>query len=203
MAQLRKIFRAYENNIWQQLTDELGGQFTDEAGWRQDNVTVHIDEWTVTLDYHCEPGYRTEHIYTRLRAPYVNADGLRFNVYHAGVFNGIAKLFGVQDVKVGHKEFDEMFVVKTNNEQKMKALCANARLRELIKTEPHIHLQVRDSGSWFAEAFPDGVDELVLEVEDNVRKLERLRRLYALFAEMLHTLCHIGSAYEDAPDLST
>jgi len=153
----------------------------------------------ITLDLHGEAGYRSEVLYTRLRAPYVNPDGFRFNIYHETVFSGIAHLFGGQDVTTGFDEFDHMFVVKATDEDKVRRLCAGKKLRELVKTEPHLHLFVRNSGDWFADRFPEGVDELVLEVEGEVTDLDRLKRLYAIFAQTLHRLCRIGSAYEDDP----
>jgi hypothetical protein len=94
-----------------------------------------------------------------------------------------------------------MFVLQGNDENRLKTLCGNTGFKDLIVSEPGIHLFVRDSGDWFREEFPAGVDELVLEVEGEVKHLERLKRLYALFSNTIHVLCHIGSAYEDDPDL--
>lgn len=194
-------FRPHADDVWRKLSDQLGGEFLDQGGWRQDKVVARLDPWVVTLDVHSEPHYRHEAIFTRFRAPYVNPDGFRFNIYRQPVWAGVARLLGMQDVRVGCPEIDKKFVVKTNNPAQARRLFANVRLCDLLLCEPDAHLHVRDSGDWFAEEYPEGVDELVLEIEGRVTSLARLEKLYALFAETLHTLCHIGSAYEQDPKL--
>lgn len=196
MASLRERFADRENELWKQLSDELGGRLTDKKGWRHDKVVAQVGAWMVTLDYHSEPGYRSEHIYTRLRAPFVNPDGFRLAVSHQGLFANIGKLMGMQDVQVKHEPFDKMFLVQGTDPAQIKSLFEDDRIRELTKLEPGIHLQVRDSGSWFDDVFPEEVDELVLEVQGEVKDLDRLKRLFDLFARVLDRLCKGGSAYE-------
>jgi len=196
MASLRERFADHENALWKKLSEELGGQLTDKKGTRHDKVVAQVGPWVVTLDQHSEAGYRSEHVYTRLRAPFVNPDGLRFDVSHQGVFSNIGKLVGMQDISVEHEPFDKIFLVQGSDPDKIKALFDDDNIRELIKLEPNIHFQVRDAGSWFEDYFPDNVDELVLEVQGEVKELHRLKRLFDLFARVLDRLCRLGSAYE-------
>ncbi len=196
MASLRERFADRENELWKKLSDELGGKLTDEKGARHDKVVAQVGSWAVTLDQHSEAGYRSEHIYTRLRAAFVNPDGLRFAVSHQSVFSNIGKLIGMQDIQVEHEPFDKMFLVQGSDPDTIKSLFDDGKLRELTKLEPDIHLQVRNAGDWFEDYFPDDVDELVLEVEGEVRDLHRLKRLFDLFARVLDGMCRLGSAYE-------
>jgi hypothetical protein len=196
MASLRERFAGHENALWKKISDELGGQLTDQKGARHDKVVADIGSWTVTLDQHTEAGYRSEHVYTRLRAAFVNPDGLRFAVSHQTVFANIGKLVGLQDIQVDHEPFDNMFLIQGTDADKIKALFDDDKLRELTKLEPNIHLQVRDAGSWFEDFYPDNVDELVLEVQGEVKDLDRLKRLFDLFSNVMDGLCRIGSAYE-------
>ncbi|MEZ6190515.1 MAG: hypothetical protein R3C45_04405 [Phycisphaerales bacterium] len=196
MASLLERFADHENALWKKLSDELGGTLTDLKGSRHDKVVAKVGQWVVTLDMHSEPGYHAEHLTTRLRAPFVNPDGLRFMVRHQGIFDHLGKLVGMQDIKVDHEPFDKMFLIQGSDPAKIKSLFADERLRGLVKTEPNIHIQVRDAGNYFEDYFPDNVDELVLEVCDEVKDLDRLKRLFDLFARTLDDLCKIGSAYK-------
>lgn len=196
MASLRERFADHENELWKKISEELGGQLTDEKGSRHDKVVARVGPWTVTLDQHSEAGYRSEHIYTRLRAPFVNPDCLRFAVSHQGIFANIGTLIGMQDIQVQHEPFDKMFLIQGSDPDKIKTLFDDDALRELVKLEPNIHLQVRDAGSWFEDQFEEDVDELVLEVEGVVKDIHRLKRLYMLFARTLNGMCKLGSAYE-------
>jgi len=207
MGFLRQLFGTSREEIWRQLCSEIGARYVEGGFWGGDKVQAHHGQWTITLD-----SYTTSHhnaathtgsstTYTRLRAPYVNKDGFRFTVYRKTIFSGLGKLLGMQDVEVGYPEFDEAFIIQGNDEAKLRALFANPRIRQLMGMQPDIHMTVKDDEGWFGTHFPDGVDELYFCLAGVIREVDRLKSLYYLFAEVLNQLCHIGSAYENDPNL--
>ncbi|HEX8707258.1 MAG TPA: hypothetical protein VF723_03265, partial [Pyrinomonadaceae bacterium] len=109
---------------------------------------------------------------------------------------------GMQDVEVGYPDFDRDFIIKGNDEKKLRALFANQKIRRLIQAQPAIKLTVKDDEGWFGADFPEGVDELYFQVHGVIKDIERLKLLYELFAETLNHLCQIGSAYERDPQLT-
>jgi hypothetical protein len=199
MGVLRNWFGPSKHEIWQQLSRDVGGTYVDGGYWGRDKVIAQHGEWTVTLDTYAVSTGKTVVHFTRMRAPYVNQDGFRFTIYRSGWFSELGKLLGMQDVEVGHPEFDEALVIKGNDEKKLRALFANPKIRELIQAQPTIHLAVKDDEGWFGTEFPQGVDELCFHVGGIIKDAERLKSLFALFAETLDHLCRIGSAYEDDP----
>ena len=199
---LRKIFGPSRKEVWKRLSDQLGAQFVEGGFARSDKVEVHVKEWVVTLDTFTVSTGKTVVVFTRMRAPYVNADNFRFNIYRKGFFTALAKAFGMQDVEVGFPEFDEAFVIKGTDESKLRALFANPTIRKLLELQPAIQLEVRDDEGWFGAHFPEGVDELRFHVAGVIKDLERLKLLFNLFAEVLNQLCHIGSAYERDPGIT-
>jgi len=201
MTEPRSHFRSHEEEVWNKLSEALGGEFLVGENYKTEKVHIHDGPWTITLDHHCHVGGRTEAIYTRFRAPYINTDGFRFKVHHQGLMDSLVNLFGMNDVQIGDEELDRIFVVETNEPKEVRKLLDSEALREHLRLEPHVYLGVRDSGDWFQDDYPDGVDELVLVVEDEVTDLVRLKRLYRLFAETLHRLCDIGSAYGIDPNV--
>lgn len=199
MSMLQGWFSAHTEEVWKQLSEQIGGKFIDGGFWHTDRVTAKVDSWTVTLDTHSEQVGRSCITYTRLRAAYVNRDGFRFTLYTADLFSGLAARLGMQDVVVGDPEFDRIFVVQGNDEEKVRALFSDAGLRERLRVQPEILLAVKDDEGWFGEHFPAGVDELLCRVTGRVDSLERLRGLFDLFAQTLHGLCRLGSAEEANP----
>ena len=202
MSILRKLFGPSQAEVWRQLCNEIGADFVDGDFWRGPKVVARVDEWTVTLDTYTVSTGRSRVAYTRLRAPYVNRDGFCFTIYRKTIFSGLGKLLGMQDIEMGDPFFDEQFIIKGNDEGKVRALFAHAPLRELIQMQPAIHLTVKDDERWFGKEFPEGVDELYFEVQGFIKDVARLKSLFELFAVTLHCLCHLGSAYEDDPHLS-
>jgi hypothetical protein len=205
MGLLRQLFGPSREEIWRQLCSEIDAQYVEGGFWKGDKVQAHHEQWTITLDsYTVSQSTGETHsstTYTRVRAPYVNKDGFRFTIYRKGFFSDLGRLFGMQDVEVGYPEFDEAFVIKGSDEEKLRALFSNSRIRQLLEMQPQVHLTVKDDEGWFSTAFPEGVDELYFSVVGVIKDVERLKSLYLLYAEVLNQLCHIGSAYENDPQL--
>ena len=63
--------------------------------------------------------------YTRMRAPYINPEGFRYTIYRKGLFSDLGKLLGMQDIEVGDPEFDEAFIIKANDEGRVRELFAD------------------------------------------------------------------------------
>jgi hypothetical protein len=203
MGFLRQLFGPSQEEIWRQLCSEIGAQYVEGGFWKGDKVQAHHGQWTFTLDTYTttDTENNTSTTYTQMRAPYVNKDGFRFTIYRKSIFSGLGKLLGMQDVEVGYPDLDEAFIIKGNDEAKLRALFANPKIRQLIEMQPSIYLTVKDDEGWFGTQFPEGVDELYFSVPWVVKDVEQLKSFYYLFAEMLNHLCHIGSAYENDPNL--
>jgi hypothetical protein len=201
MGVLRRLFGPSRKEIWRQLSTEIGAQYKEGGFWKGDKVEAKHGEWRVTLDSYTVSTGKVTIVYTRMRAPYVNADGFRFKVYRKSIFSGVGKLLGMQDIEVHDEQFDEDFIVKGTDEGRVRALLSNPKIRELIAAQKDIQFEVKDDEGWFGPTFPEGVDELSFVVVGIIKDVERLKLLYELFAETLEQLCRIGAAYETAPDV--
>ena len=199
MGIFRELFGPSQDEVWRQLSEEIKADYVEGGFWRGSKVRAAVREWTVTLDTFTVSAGKTYVTYTRMRAPYVNKDGFRFRIYRKGFFSEVGKLLGMQDVEVGHPEFDDEFIIQGTDENKLRELFADPTIRQLIEAQPAIRLEVKDDEGWFGEHFPEGVDELYFQVVGVIKELDRLKSLYELFARVLDHLCRIGSAYEDDP----
>ncbi len=199
---LKKWFGPSRKEVWTQLADATGAQFVPGGFWKGDKVEASHGDWTITLDTYTVSTGKSSITFTRIRAPYVNPDGFRFTIYRASIFSPIGKLLGMQDIEIGHEEFDRDFIIKATDESKVRMLLEEQRLRALIETQPQIHLSAKDDEGYFGSKFPPDADELVFQVHGVIKDIERLKSLFDLFAETLNQLCKIGSAYETAPDVT-
>jgi hypothetical protein len=199
MGVVRRMFGPSQKEIWRQLSEEIHAKFVEGGFWKGDKVEGAHGPWTVTLDKYVVSTGKVTVVYTRMRAPYVNPDGFRFRVYRRGIFSNLGKFLGMQDVEIGHPEFDRDFIIKGTDEGKLRQLFANPRIRALIEAQKDIDFSVKDDEGWFGATFPDGVDELAFLVVGLIKDVERLKQLYELFGATLDELCRIGSAYESDP----
>ena len=197
MSFLKSLFGPSREEIWRQLSSEVGGQFHAGGFFGGSAVQARTDDWIITLDTYTEGAGNTNTTYTRLRVPYFNPEGFRFEIYRSTIFTEIGKALGMEDIEVGHPGFDGDFVIKGNAPQRVRRLLHNRKIRELIDAQPRIHLSVKGHDGLFDRKFPAGVDELHFQSAGTIKDLRQLRTLFDLFAEVLQQICHEGKSYED------
>jgi hypothetical protein len=200
MGLFRSLFGPSQEEIWTSLRAQIAAELVDGGMWRGDKLRMQAGDWTVTLDEYTQmvmAGKTHIHIpHTRMRAPFPNPTGFRFSIHRASVFSYLGTLLGMQDIEVGHPEFDENFVVKSNQESVVRSLCDSARLRELVTAQPKFQLCIQNDEGWFGTKYPPDVDVLVFDVAASIRDVERLKGLYDVFAETLGKLSRMGVAGE-------
>jgi hypothetical protein len=205
MGVLRALFGPSKDEIWSQIANSIGGEFIDGGFWGKDALVYRHGEWEIVLDtYTVRSGGKHHHsrTYTRMRAPFVNRDSLRFSIYRASIFTSLGKLFGMQDIEIGDSFFDDTFVIKGNDEGKIRQFLQDSQLRSLIRAQPDIHFQTKDDEGFFRRSFPGGVDELYFSCYGVVKDTRLLRSLFELFSTALERLVEIDSAYETDPRVS-
>lgn len=205
MGILRSIFGPSKDEIWSQIARDIGGEFIEGGFWGKDVLVYKYGEWQILLDIYTVTTSTgkstTSTTYTRMRAPFVNRDGLYFKLYREGFFSSIGKFFGMQDIETEDPFFDGLFIIKGNSPERIKLLLADVRIKELIKQQPRIHFEIRDDEGWFSAAFPEGVDELYFQCVGVIKETELLKALFELFSLTLMRLVQIDSAYENDPNV--
>jgi len=203
MGILRQLFGPSKEEMWSQLSREIGAEYQPGGFFKgQDRVILTHREWEITLDTFTVSTGKSSTTYTRIRAPFVNPDGFRFNIYRKGVFSGIAKLLGTQDLEIGDSYFDDEFIIQSSSQDLVYRLLTSLEIRQLIQHQPDIHLEVKDDEGWFQKTFPDGVDELYFRTRGVIKDVARLKALFDLFAAVLDQLCRLGSGYEQNPGVT-
>ncbi|MCY3549837.1 MAG: DUF3137 domain-containing protein [Candidatus Poribacteria bacterium] len=206
MNKLRSIFGSSKDNIWAQIATDIGGEFIEGGFCSTDVLIYKHGEWQILLDTYTDivstGATTTSTTYTRMRAPFINKDGLYFKISRQGFLSSIGKFFGMQDIEIGDPFFDKQFVTKSNNPEKIKLLLANSRIKELCQSQPRIHLSIKDDEGWFGPDFPEGVDELYFERAGVIEETAQLKTLFGLFCLILERLVQIDSAYADDPQIT-
>ena len=210
MSKRRSILGPSKDEIWKQIATEIGGEFIEGGFWDNNVVVYKHGEWQIVLDTYTvtvstgatAAATATATAYTRMRAPFINKDGLYFNISREGFFSSIGKFFGMQDIEIGDPFFDDQFVIKGNSPEKIKLLLADDRIRELCQRLPRTHLWIKGDEGMFGTDFPEGVDELYFECVGVIKETELLKYLFGLFCLILERLVQIDSAYEDDPQIT-
>ncbi|WP_163193499.1 DUF3137 domain-containing protein [Clostridium thermarum] len=195
------LFGPSKSEIWQQFASEIQGNYVYGGFWKGDRVEAKAGNWVVVLDTYTVSTGKSSVTYTRMRAPFVNQSNFYFKIYRSGLFSGLGKLLGMEDIEVGYEDFDQEFIIKGNSRDKLRQLFSNSKIRSLIQCQPRISLEIRDDEGYFNKYFPSGVDELYFSVPGIIREVDRLKELYELFGEVLKELCNMGCASSEKPSV--
>jgi len=173
------------------------------AGYlRGGQARVTYKNWCVTLDTNVVPAGAAASVVTRVRAPFAGGRGFRFKLQRRDLLDALAARLRIHSSETGQADFDREFVVRSDDDAKVRRLFEDPDIRRLIRSQPSINMELRGDDGPFGATLPEGVDELVLRASGFVTNAEQLRRLFALFALTLDRLCRIGSAREDGPGVT-
>ena len=160
---------------WKQLATDIGAEFIKGGLLRSSKVQAQVKQRTVTLDTYTVPHGKSSSTYTRLCCALQNKDEFEFTVSREGLMGKVGKALGSQDVEIGVSDFDSDFLVQGNNENRLRALLADAKIRELIQGQRSGRLGLKG-------------DELHFQAPGVIRDVPRLKSLFELFGALLDQL---------------
>lgn len=113
-----------------------------------------------------------------------------FKIYRKGIFSGIGKALGMQDIKIGYDSFDDEFIIKGNNEELVKKIFLNNDIRSLIERQPKISLEAKDN--------KNGLSFTTVGV---IKDVDRLKSLFELFTKVLDEFMLNGITIDQASEV--
>ena len=179
---------------WHQLSEEIGAELVRGGFWKGDKVRHQVGPWSIVLDTYTESSGENHTTYTRMRAAFLAPVGFRFTIYRKGPFSGLGKMLGMQDIEIGDPEFDEAFIIQSNDEGGIRELLSDPTLRRFIQAQPRIQLAIKDNEGWPGTKFPEDVDELQFLAHGFIKDVKQLKALFELFTVTLEQLCRIRAA---------
>jgi len=201
-ALLRRVFgpgRAYDG--WRRFAGEIGGEFVDRGYIRRDSnqpgrwlfgpwVEVHfiVRGYPAVLETFLEGVGRSIQRYTVLRLGVPLRTAVSFAVSPEGVLSRLGKLVGMQDLQIGHGDFDRAFVVKGSDERAVRSVLDDAGIRQQLLDQRGGVFGLRPATD--PEAGARG--ELYFEMVGLIRDPERLRGLARLFQETVDRAQQVG-----------
>jgi hypothetical protein len=179
-TQTKIISGVTEEEIWKQIEVDL----SNDADLLEYHATIMQDDHSISLDIDIDLGGGFESgISTTNFSTVLKYNGsFRFAVHRDDFIDDIGKFFGMQDVEVGYPDLDKHLIIKTNDENKVKSLFEDNRMRvtltELNDFDFGIHthqIASDDSKHCFLE----------LNIEDGIMNTGVLRELYNAFYQVL------------------
>ena len=183
MAEEKLISAPDEESLWLKLTADLSA-IPDLLEY---HATLQQDEMRVLLDIEIDPGggFEGGYGYTSFSSFLFMGGDFRFAIHQQSFVDEIGKFFGMQDVKLGYPEFDERFIVKTNDPSKCRALFEDVACRSILQQLPDCSFGIV---RYALQDNPDSVPFLELRLDEAVTNPDLLRSAYAAFSQVLNKL---------------
>ena len=163
--------------VFTQLAKLLNGTFTEGHYGRSDGVEATHRHYKIVFDYHTE--YRTvdnstiQQTYTRITSQFRTKESLKLNISRKTLLGTIGKFFGAQDIIVGDDAFDDAFIIKGNNESKIKMLLTRS-IREQIEGQSKINIGIDNRKEIWGEPLPWNELELYFFTEGKIKDISEL-----------------------------
>jgi hypothetical protein len=202
MGFLNKIFGPSKATIWKKIATDIGGEYIDGGFWGKGVLMYKHNNWELYLDTYTQSTGKSSTTYTRLRVPFVTKNNIRFSIYREGFFSKIGKFFGMQDIITGDIEFDKKFIIKGNDEFKIKHLLGDQSLKRLFYSIKSVNASVKDNEGWFTKKYPENVDLLYFNTIGIIKDKDTLKNLFELFGTLLDRMVDINFADSESPNFN-
>lgn len=178
---------------WDKLSEQHNGEFIPDDLWNQGALSIKYKQWEFILDVYKTGLGRKTTKHTRIRVPVLTKSGLKFTIYRSNILSGIGKLLKMQDIKIGDDQFNKEFIIKGNQEKKIKALLEDESLREIIYDNLVGTIGVYNYKNVLTkEQFPEGIEVLYFETTGEIEDKEVLNNLLSILSATLNRLASIG-----------
>lgn len=170
-----------ESDIWKVIADQLeakegNADYSAQFAASKHTVTMDIDITVDEEDPEDEPG-------TSFRAVVPDHVTFRFRIVKQNLKHDIAKLFGMQDVVIGHRDFDRKFLVQSNDAGKVKTLLSKPEIFEHLVNHPVSEFELKE---YKLGGYVETV--LVLYIAEAVTEPARLKEIFLPFRAALDYL---------------
>lgn len=192
MSDFKELFISDRYSCWSAFCEENGYTFVKGSFFKSDKVRATFRNWTITMDTYKTYRRYGSRTHTRIRVLFINTGDFRFSIYRSTILTRFAERLGFRDIKTGDEQFDEAFVLKANDADKMKSLM-DSPLRGLIAQQPEFYLTVFDEVD-LTTILPDNMLVLHFSVKELILDTERLKSLFNIFTTILDRLCDLGLA---------
>ena len=183
---------------WSRIGKLAGDKYLDDRFWETVDLLKYQHEgWEILLDTFTLRHGERDVVGTRVQVPFSNPQGLSFKIYRESILSSVGKLFKMQDIEIGDSAFDSKFIIKGNDEGKIKLLLDDAVLKNLMYQQPDILFEVQ-----FEKVFKfKKVCMLYFQCEGIIRAMSQLETLFQMFAVTLTRMEQLELTSRNVPSV--
>ncbi|GAU77006.1 hypothetical protein [Fusibacter sp. 3D3] len=182
-----------KKSAWEELSKKRNGTYGKSTFTKHENVIFQYKNTSIVLDRYTTMVGSTPIMNTRIRSIFKNPTRLSFKLYHEGFFSSLSKMLGMQDILIGDDEFDQRFVVKSNDEIKIRQLLSDYKLKQLLFFGKPITLEIK-----LKDKCLNSKDESILlyQATGVIKDIDTLENILNIFERFIDHMIEIGLSNE-------
>lgn len=196
------IFGPSQKEIWQDFAKQIEGEYIEGGFFKAKRIEAKFENWTIVFDTYTQSNGKTSTVYTRIRIPYKIQEDFQFQIYSKSFFSDIGKALGMQDIEIGYKQFDNQYIIKGNDEEKLRQIFKNQRIRELMESQKRINLDIKSGKRLFEQKIPEDIRVLYFYDMGVIKDPERLKNLYFLMVLLINEMVNVRLISRENPNFT-
>lgn len=218
-GRLKERFIPTRHPSWREFADRVGGEFRQARWWKSDEVITRAGSWLVHLDtvmldarsgalnpaafYSTRRGTQARSDFQSLDAfQFIARDRvwlhgvpgqLQWQIDPARLMDALRRHDPQKDIELGDPSFDERFVIRANDPDKLRTLFADPSVLSKLTSRPAL-AEVRVAVAGKAEEPVPRPASLILWEREMWQDPEQLRAMHELLVAILDRLAATGSA---------
>jgi hypothetical protein len=175
-----------KTKVWKDISNRYRGDYIEGRFSSSEKVSFIKDGLPFTLDTHVKSlGMENSgEEYTRLIASYNSIDNFFCEVYQEGFFQQLSKLIGMQDIKVGFKNFDDKFILKSNKPVILKRIFGKKELLEQMCNHPKMRIMIKTENRFLGGLHPLGQNEITFEEKGHIIDIDKLESILSIISSI-------------------
>ena len=170
-----------EDEVWKIIADQLNNKDDNLNYTAEFSIQKHCVN--LDIDIHPDSGDEKGKPVTSLSAQLPEDTGFRFSIEKQGLKHQIGKLFGMQDVIIGHSEFDKKFLIKSNDAAKVKEVLSDPNVSDTLLKHPVLDFEIREHKIGANKEIV-----LALDLEGGITEPDKLMNIFQPFRIVLNYL---------------
>lgn len=177
--------------IWEQFANEKHGKLKSTSGdlfveYLHSNFKIQIGEFT---HYVTSGGQTYESKYLIGILDFTNPDNFELSISPEDLLAKLGKLLKNEDIKIGNKNFDSKFLVKSNHEFKAVTVLRDKSLMEkIILANPTLLEITRNKGLFDEHRPPEGKFMLYFAKQEKFKEINQLNSIHLLLLTFIEKL---------------
>jgi len=188
---------------WQDFAESMGAEYIDAKAFKNTaKVRLEYKNREIVMDTYTVSTGQSSVTYTRVRAVFVGCAEFELKVFRTSILTKVANFFGKQSSKTGDNTFDEIFTIRSQQQDFIDSIFANDTLKEMLHGLKHVNLLTKKAKGKKDTKYVENERELQYLVTGVIKDADQLTLIFGAMINLLDAFEANEIAKSEKPQIS-